>query len=334
MYGVNYFSKPVSIAIFTFSVSYYLHSSQDNLELYEYLESKNTTSFILAKEGQILQEFEFTPKKTFFLRMMQEGLIEGRSHEDVASIQKSFVSILIGLAQQKGYLKISDSVSKYLGSWTELKQEEEEKITIRHLLNMTSGLDDNLDSNIAPGTEWKYESRSYGQLLYVLESSTKKSIQDLSLEWLFVPLNMEETFWKKRVKGLLGFSKNSSDYGLVTTARDLLKFGDFILSGGEVGTNHIITDIDFFDDSFTQSQQYNPAYGYLWWLNNSDYFIKSNTQGEGNLYPYAPRETILAQGAGSRFLAIVPSEELIVIRMGDNPKDSNFINNLWKYIQN
>lgn len=265
---------------------------------------------------------------------MQDGLIEGRSHEDVASIQKSFISILIGLAQQKGYLKISDSVSMYLGSWTKLKKEEEEKITIRHLLTMTSGLDDDLDSNIEPGTEWKYESRSYGQLLYVLESSTKKSIQDLSLEWLFIPLNMKETFWKKRVKGLLGFSKNSSDYGLVTSARDLLKFGDFILNGGEVGANHIITDIDFFDDSFTQSQQYNPAYGYLWWLNNTDYFIKPFTEGEGNLYPYAPDETILALGAGSRFLAIVPSEEMVLIRLGDNPKNSNFINNIWKFIQN
>jgi hypothetical protein len=54
----------------------------------------------------------------------------------------------------------------------------------------------------------------------------------------------------------------------------------------------------------------------------------------GKLLPNAPDDTILALGAGSRVLAIVPSEELILVRLGSFPKDSNFINNLWEYIQN
>ena len=329
------FSKQISLFFSILLISSYLSSFENESELYNYLKSKNTTSFLIAKKGEILLEYEFIPKKTIFLSMMmQENLIEGRSQEDVASIQKSFVSILIGLAQEKGYLKISDPVSKYLEDWTRSNKEGVEDITIKHLLTMTSGLNKTLDLSKYPGSEWQYTSRPYGQLLYILEFVTEKSIQDLSFDWLFSPLGLDETYWKKRDKRPMGFSTDSSDYGLVTTARDLLKFGDFILNGGEVGTNHIITDIDFFDDSFTQSQPHNPAYGYLWWLNNSDYFIKTSGKGKGNLFPNAPKETILALGSGSKFLAIVPSQEMIVIRLGDRPKDSNFINNLWKYIQN
>ena len=256
----------------------------DNLNFY--LEDNKTSSFILFHEGKIKVEKEFVVKEpSDFYKIASEGNVDSRSLEDVASIQKSFVSILIGLAQEKGYLKISDPVSKYLGDWTRSNKEGVEDITIRHLLTMTSGLNKTLDLRKYPGSEWQYTSRPYGQLLYILELVTEKSIQDLSFDWLFSPLGLDETYWKKRDKGPMGFSTDSSDYGLVTTARDLLKFGDFILNGGEVGTNHIITDIDFFDDSFTKSQPHNPAYGYLWWLNNSDFFIKSSSKGKGNLFP-------------------------------------------------
>ena len=54
----------------------------------------------------------------------------------------------------------------------------------------------------------------------------------------------------------------------------------------------------------------------------------------GKLLPNVPDETILALGAGDRVLAIIPSKELILVRLGSFPNDSNFMNNLWEYIQN
>ena len=53
----------------------------------------------------------------------------------------------------------------------------------------------------------------------------------------------------------------------------------------------------------------------------------------GNLFSRAPKEAILALGLGSRVLAIVPSEELVIVRLGSFPVDKNFNNNLWKYLQ-
>ena len=172
------------------------------------------------------------------------------------------------------------------------------------------------------------------RLLKTKTSSTLQ-INELSSQWLFNELKMKETFWKERKKGFGGFHEDSAKYGLVTTAKDLLKFGEFILNGGEIGTNHLIWDIDFFDDTFSKSQNMNEAYGYLWWLNNSKtHMTWEKNISSGNLFSEAPKETIFALGLGGRMLAIVPSEEMIVVRLGSFPNDPNFTNNLWQYIQN
>ena len=309
-------------------------------DLDSYLKENNTSSFLVSEKGKVVVEKEFkvrknlNPKSLMFFNLLRHGLIEGRSQEDVASIQKSIVSILIGIAQQKGLIDINESVTSYIGSWTQLSTEKESLIKVRNLLTMTSGLDVDLNYNAEPGLKWLYNTRAYSQLINVLEKTSGLSINELSSEWLFDKLQMNETFWKERKKGPMGFPKDSAKYGLVTTAKDLLKFGEFILNGGEVGTNHVISDIDFFDDTFLKSQNMNEAYGYLWWLNNSKTHMTWEKElSSGNLFSHAPEEAILALGLGSRVLAIVPSEELVLVRLGSFPDDKNFNNNLWKYLQ-
>ena len=320
--------------------SYIFSNNAVESDLFEYLIQNNTSSFLVSEKGKIIVEKEFKvqknlkPKSLMFLNLLRHGFIEGRSQEDVASIQKSIVSILIGLAQQKELININESVTSYIGRWTQLSREKESLIKVRNLLTMTSGLDVDLNYDAEPGLKWSYNTRAYGQLIYILEKTSGLSINELSSEWLFNELQMNETFWKERKKGRMGFSNDSAKYGLVTTAKDLLKFGEFILNGGEVGTNHVISDIDFFDDTFLKSQNMNEAYGYLWWLNNSEtHMTWEKKLSSGNLFAHAPKEAILALGLGSRVLAIVPSEELVLVRLGSFPDDINFNNNLWKYLQ-
>jgi CubicO group peptidase (beta-lactamase class C family) len=311
-----------------------------NLDLFDYLLKNNTSSFLVSEKGKIVIDHEleiqksFKPKSLMFFNLLQHGFVQNRSQEDVASIQKSLVSILVGIAQQKALLDINNSVTSYIGKWTLLELEKENLITVKNLLTMTSGLDADFNYLSQPDSQWLYNSRAYSQLIYVLEKTSGLQINDLSSQWLFRELEMKETFWKERKKGPMGFPKDSAKYGLVTTAKDLLKFGEFILNGGEIGTNHIISDIDFFDDSFSKSQNLNEAYGYLWWLNNSTSFMTwDKGLSSGNLFPKAPKETILALGLGNRVLAIVPSKELVLVRLGSFPNDPNFTNNLWEYIQ-
>jgi len=322
------------------SSSYLFSNNSEYPDLFEYLIQNNTSSFLVSEKGEIVIEKEFKiqknlkPRSYMFFNLLRHGFIEGRSQEDVASIQKSVVSTLIGIAQQKRLIDINESVTTYIGKWTQLPQEKESLIKVRNLLTMTSGLDVDFNFDAEPGLKWLYNSRAYSQLIYILEQTSGLTINELSSEWLFDELQMNETFWKERKKGVMGFSKDSAKYGLVTTAKDLLKFGEFILNGGEVGTNHVISDINFFDDTFLKSQNMNEAYGYLWWLNNSKTHMTWEKElSSGNLFPHAPEETILALGLGSRFLAIVPSQELVLVRLGSFPDDINFNNNLWKYLQ-
>ena len=312
-----------------------------NQDLYAFLIENNTSSFLISQKGDLIINEEFEVKKSLkptslmFFNLFQHGFVKNRSQEDVASIQKSLISILIGIAQQKGFLDINQSITSYIGQWTKLTKEKEDLITIQNLLTMTSGLDVDFNYPSEPGSEWVYNTRAYSRLINVLEQATGLQINVLSSEWLFKPLQMTDTFWKERKKGPLGFQKDSSKYGLITTGEDLLKFGEFILNGGEIGDNHIISDIDFFDDSFTKSQDLNEAYGYLWWLNNSKTHMTWNKgHSSGQLFPNAPEDTILALGAGSRILAIIPSKEMVLVRLGSFPNNSNFNNSLWKYIQN
>jgi hypothetical protein len=57
-------------------------------------------------------------------------------------------------------------------------------------------------------------------------------------------------------------------------------------------------------------------------------------RSSGQLFPSAPADTIFALGAGSRILAIIPSKEMVLVRLGSFPNNSNFNNSLWEYIRN
>ena len=340
VFFVSFIVDILAMKIIIIFISLFFVSTGFTDDLDSYLKENNTSSFLVSEKGKIIVEKEFKvqknlkPKSLMFFNLLRHGFIEGRSQEDVASIQKSIVSILIGLAQQKGLININESVTSYIGSWTQLSREKESLIKVRNLLTMTSGVDVDFNYDAEPGLKWSYNTRAYSQLIYILEKTSGLSINELSSEWLFNELQMNETFWKERKKGRMGFSNDSAKYGLVTTAKDLLKFGEFILNGGEVGTNHVMSDIDFFDDTFLKSQNMNEAYGYLWWLNNSQtHMTWENKLSSGNLFSHAPKEAILALGLGSRVLAIVPSEELVLVRLGSFPDDKNFNNNLWEYLR-
>jgi CubicO group peptidase (beta-lactamase class C family) len=98
--------------------------------LYSLLDSSNTRAFIVLKGGKIALEKYF-------------GTFTKDSLWYWASAGKSMTSVLIGIAQQEGFLRITDTSSKWLGKgWTSESPEQEQRITVRNQLTMTSGLND------------------------------------------------------------------------------------------------------------------------------------------------------------------------------------------------
>jgi len=112
----------------------------------DYAGENRSSGVVILHKGKILAEqyFEAQGMKSVKLRQRVLGKDKaGHAIEDVASVQKSITSILVGIAQQKGLLKIDDPVSQYLGAgWSRATREQEQAITIRHLITMTSGLTD------------------------------------------------------------------------------------------------------------------------------------------------------------------------------------------------
>jgi CubicO group peptidase (beta-lactamase class C family) len=91
---------------------------------------------------------------------------------------------MTGIAQQEGHLSISDTTSNYLGQgWTICTPQQEEKITIRHQLTMTSGLKDDVPDHYCTldtcliyqadaGARWAYHNGPYTLLDSVIEVAT------------------------------------------------------------------------------------------------------------------------------------------------------------------
>ena len=87
------------------------------------------------------------------------------------------------------------------------------------------------------------------------------------------------------------------------------------------------------------SQDLNAAYGYLWWLNGSSSYRvpASETQFNGELIPDAPQDLIAGLGKDDQKLYVVPSQNLVIVRLGDNAGasflgPSSFDNELWQKI--
>ncbi len=258
----------------------------------------------------------------------------GRPVEDVASVQKSVVAQLIGIAQHRGLLNIDDPVSRYLGrGWSNAASGAEVQITIRHLLTMTSGLDERLEFEAPAGAKWRYNTPAYSRLAAVLEAVTGQDRNAFTREWLTGPIGMDDSKWMPRPWAQNREAANR--YGFATTARDLARFGLLILAGGKWRGKQVLPDPEYLRASLSPSQDLNPSYGYLWWLNGQPFTLRGLRRVAGPLIPTAPDDLVAALGALGRKLYVVPSQGLVVTRLGKmpgTPGEERFDTAFWRLL--
>jgi len=280
--------------------------------LFYYLDQRNTKAFLVLKDGKIVIEKYF-------------GTFTKDSIWYWASAGKTLTAFTIGIAQQEGFLNIHDTTSNYLGlGWTSCTQQQEEKITIRHQLTMTTGLDDavsdpdcTIDTCLKykadAGTRWAYHNAPYTLLSNVIQSATGQN------------LNSYFTNKVKNPTGMTGlFLNNGFNTVYYSNARSMARFGLLILNKGNWNGNQIMTDTTYFNEMINTSQSLNESYGYLWWLNGKNSFMIPTLQFifNGPLFPSAPTDMIAALGKNGQILNIVPSEKIILIRLGNPPLSS------------
>ncbi|MCE3294438.1 MAG: serine hydrolase [Crocinitomicaceae bacterium] len=301
---------------------------QDNIDvLHDYLEETNSKAFIMLKDGKIVFEWYY-------------GTFTRDSFYVWNSAGKTLTAMAVGIAQREGYLELTDTTSHYLGTgWTSLTPAQEEKITIWHQLTMTSGLGHTGDHyctdpeclvyEAEPGTRWSYHNGPYTLLDGVIEAATGVNLT---------------TYVNQKIRSKIGMNGffYPVDYNNVnlSNARSMARFGLLMLAEGNWNGTPVLDDPAYFQAMTNTSQPYNPSYGYLTWLNGKgSYMIPSSTVQftvNTDALPNAPDDAFAAMGKNAQVINVVPSQNVVVVRMGEHDGTSlignEYNDSIWRRI--
>jgi CubicO group peptidase (beta-lactamase class C family) len=307
-------------------------SSSSMQAVITYVREQNTTGFLVIRDRRVIVEQNWAAPsgEPMFKNFAYENTRDGALLEDVASQQKSFVSMLAAIATDKGLVDLSKPISAYIEpGWSKAAAEQEARIRVIDVLTQSSGLGTDFTYAAPPGTVFLYNTPVYAILKRVLTAAAKSPLETITRDWLTTPAGMGDTSWRKRPAA---FADVGNPTGLVTSPRDTATFGQIVLDGGLAHDGRPIVSHTALTAMFARSAT-NPAYGHLWWLNGSSYTIRPlATRVDGPLIPAAPADLVAALGALDRKLYVVPSMRLIVVRMGATVSDKGFDQQLWQHL--
>ncbi|ULT54580.1 beta-lactamase family protein [Neobacillus drentensis] len=308
-----------------FTTIEHLHKGKKRLaDFNQFMENTGTTALLIIKNDTILYEGYFnghkrdTPQKLF-------------------SITKSFISALVGIAIDSGYIKsVEDSVSFYL---PELKLKN---ISIKHLLQMDAGIKfkeghfpwrDEAKVYLYPNarelaltivedtkdTFFHYNDYHLLLLGLILERTTGKSVTDFFYEKIWSPLGMEFPGFIIVDSEKYSFEKIES--GLVMTAIDLAKFGSLYMKNGEWAGKQIISQ-DWIEESVSPNnvpsnrEHFRYYHKHPWgkmWFNQNKAYYKYLWWGHLN---NKTTNDYFALGALGQVLYVSPDTNTMAIRLG------------------
>ncbi|WCO03146.1 serine hydrolase domain-containing protein [Psychroserpens ponticola] len=248
------------------------------------------------------------------------------SINDVRSAGKSITALLLGVAMQDGLVDHLDQdvYSFFSKDAYPSVNEGYKKVKLKHLLNMTSGLDaDTDDFNTTghaghwiakddwkdyilsvsltgtPGKQWVYADINAVLIGAIIEETSGMSLRDYAKEKLFDPLGIQQFHWYTNVSNQTGGAGN-----LFLSTLDFAKLGLIVSNQGKCGDTQIIAP-DYikrlsertFD--LTDAFGLETYYGMLWY--------KSTKVFDGDAIDY-----IYASGYGGNHLVVVPDKELVI----------------------
>jgi CubicO group peptidase (beta-lactamase class C family) len=243
---------------------------------------------------------------------------------DVRSVSKSVVSLLVGIAlDRKLIANIDQTVFTFFPQYGSLRSPAKERISLRHLLTMSSGIawNQNIPYTDAqnserrmtdapdpyryvleqplieePGKVWNYSSGSTALLAAVLHRTTGKWLPKFARDELFTPLGITDLEWMQ----MPASGEFAAAYGLRLRPRDMAKLGQLMISHG-IWKGKPIVSAEWLKEATTGRFPVDTAYyGYQWWIRSSHVNAKKIDWFE-------------AFGLGGQRIIIVPSLELVVV---------------------
>lgn len=248
------------------------------------------------------------------------------------SITKSVTEALIGILVRQGRLRLDQPAP--IGAW-QAPGDPRRAITVDQLLRMDSGLPfDETDGPVnpathmwfrepdtaafaarmplahVPGTAWGYSNLSYALLSRLIGDATggnAAGTERFVRNELFAPLGMHHAAIETDMAGtLLG-----SGY-MYASARDFARFGQLYLDDGVIDGKRILPQ---GWAAYSHSQTLDAGYGAGFWtnlVNDSRVPVWDAPWG----MPQLPKDMFYARGAFGQYVVIVPSEHLVVVRLG------------------
>lgn len=290
-------------------------------DAFEFAATRNTTQLLVCYKGRIVKESYWD--------------CTADDAGDIYSAQKSIVAVMLGIAQARGHLRISDTVGQHMGAgWSKLTVPDESRVTLKDLMAMTTGMNDELETQGTIGHSWHYNTPAYQILKRILSRVTGRTLDDLLQEWITIPTGMNVTHWVERSYMTDAYGDPAT--GISTNVRDMARFGLMILGNGCWNGKDIITDKSFLDFMFSSSGTENPAYGHLWWINGQASFRKPfvDTLFKGSMVPSAPDDMISCLGFADQKIYIIPDWSTVIARRGGPGNEtelagSDFDTELW-----
>jgi len=255
------------------------------------------------------------------------------------SASKSIAATLVGLLVDDGVLKLDAPapVPEWQG-----EGDPRRRITLRQLLTMSSGLrfqesyEPGTDSirmlfsapdmgalaaslplEKAPGSAWSYSSGTTNILSRIVTQATGGSLDAVNRfarKRLFEPAGMTSIVIEPDEAGV----PVGSSYAYAT-ARDWARFGMLYLDNGVAGKKRLLSQnwVDFVQAPTTAAPR--PIYGGQFWLNQGD------QDGEKRrMFKDLPSDTYMAMGHNHQIVAIIPSLDVVIVRLGWTPEGQNF----------
>jgi len=295
--------------------------------LLDFLEDKNSKAFIILKDGKIAVEW-------------YSSNFSATENHTWNSAAKTLTAYTIGIVQEEGFLNINDPSKDYLGdNWSSMTNIQEENVTVLNHLTMTTGLDYTVPNNSCteptnllyknePDIYWCYHNAAYRLNLEIVAGATSRTFS---------------SYFNEKIKDKIGMQGAWVPFGCfnlyLSTARSMARFGLLNLNNGVWDNTIILNDTAYLNAMTNTSQNLNRSYGYLWWLNGKDGFRLPVTEEDftGKLIPNAPDDLYAGLGKDDQKMYVVPSKNLVVIRMGENAGEptfgpSSFDNELWQKI--
>ena len=277
-------------------------------------------------------------------KYMRGGSVSTR--QMLASGSKSFVGVAAVAAVADGLIRLDAPVATYLPEWN--GDARKARVTVRQLLSLESGVATGnmgtgcggrgatwTDAIAAPAVADAGTTFAYGPFPFITMGAALErvrhgeSFETYLDQRILKPLGVTVE-WRAKC----GDGKPQLAGGAAMTARDWATFGEFIRRGGVHDNKRLLPD-SLVQQLFRPSTS-NPSYGMSWWLRDAT--AQNNPAGgpEGSSsgrFPrrarrqgstrrrtgtpdWIPRDLVLAAGAGDQRLYIVPSQELVIVRLG------------------